>query len=208
MKPEEFQKKTGASTEAMARLKTYESILKEWNQKINLVAGSTLGDIWQRHFLDSAQLAPLIGQGQSVIDIGSGAGFPGLVLAAMGAENIILCERDVRKAAFLRTAAAAMKLKVEVINLPIEGIEGRRFDVVTSRALADLSLLLSLSAKLRKASTTCLFLKGKNLDAEMAAAQKEWGFDADRLPSVSDSEGVILRLSKIASKKRMISLAF
>lgn len=201
MTPEEFQKNTGASAEAMQRLKTYEATLKEWNPRINLVANSTIGDVWSRHFLDSAQLMPFIPAGSNIIDIGSGAGFPGLVLAAMGLNDIALCERDVRKAAFLRTTAVAMGVKVDILNLPAEAIDDRQFDIITSRALADVGMLLKLSQKLRKPSTICLFLKGKNLDAELATAQKEWMMETRRIKSATDPEASILRATSVKSKK-------
>lgn len=197
MTPEEFQKKTGASQAAMDRLKIYERLLKEWNTSINLVSKTTIPDIWNRHFMDSAQLFPLLEKGRSLIDIGSGAGFPGLVLAALGAAPVSLCEKDTRKAAFLRTANAAMGLSCTIINTPIEAIKGKTFDIVTSRALADIKTLLALSASLRNPSTVCLFLKGKALDAELAEAQKEWHMDVEKIPSCTEEGAAIVRVRGI-----------
>lgn len=199
--PEEFRKEADIGPEVLDRLMHYHQLLLEWNPRINLVADSTLGDAWRRHFMDSAQLYPLVmaglGAGGSLADLGSGAGFPGLVLAMMGVPNVTLVERDTRKAAFLRTVAAQTGTKIDLLNVPIEAIEGRAFDVITSRALAEIGPLLSLSKKLRKPSTICLFLKGKNLDAELANAQKEYRFSARRIRSITDPEGCIVRLADI-----------
>ena len=119
-----------------------------------------------------------------------------MVLAIMGAPNVTLIERDIRKAAFLRTIAAETKTPIELLNLNIKDID-RPFDVITSRALADLSELLEMSEHLRKPSTHCLFLKGKNLDAELSLAQKEWVMDVRKMQSVTDDDAFILRLTNI-----------
>lgn len=196
----DFLNATEVTPEVLDRLHHYHARLIEWNPKINLVSASTLPDAWRRHFLDSAQLYPIYkhsGENLTMADLGSGPGFPGMVLAIMGAPNVSLVERDVRKAAFLRTIAAETKTQVELINLNIKDIKNRQFDVITSRALADLNELLNLSEHLRKPSTHCLFLKGKNLDAELTQAQKEWVMEVRKMESVTDDEAYVLRLTNI-----------
>ncbi len=196
----DFLNVTEVSAEVLDKLHHYHARLIEWNPKINLVSASTINDAWRRHFLDSAQLYPIYkhsGEDLSMADLGSGAGFPGMVLAIMGAPNVTLIERDTRKAAFLRTIAAETKTPIELLNLNIKDIQNKQFDVITSRAMADLNDLLTLSEPLRKPSTHCLFLKGKNLDDELALAQKEWVMDVRKMESVTDDEAFILRLTNI-----------
>ncbi|NDE91494.1 MAG: 16S rRNA (guanine(527)-N(7))-methyltransferase RsmG [Alphaproteobacteria bacterium] len=210
----DFIKATGADHTAMAKLRHYHKLLLEWNPKINLVSASTLNEAWGRHFLDSAQIGPrpevlgqpeqlscltpwALGLGPSIADLGSGAGFPGLVLAVMGVPNITLIERDIRKGAFLRTVAAETKTKVEILSSDIKAIKNRQFDVITSRAMADVGELLSISEPLRKPSTSCLFLKGKNLDAELALAQKDWSMQVYKKHSLTDNEAFIVQLSHV-----------
>jgi 16S rRNA (guanine527-N7)-methyltransferase len=203
----DFQEATGASDAVMARLCRYHALLLEWNPKINLVSSTTLDDAWRRHFLDSAQLYPVFahsGENPTLADLGSGAGFPGMVLAIMGAQHVTLVERDVRKAAFLRTVAAETKTKIDLLNIGIQTIENRQFDVITSRALAELDELLKLSITIRKPSTHCLFLKGKTLDAELANAHKEWKMELRRMPSITDPDGFMVRLSQITKNDAKI----
>lgn len=199
--PEAFMKAAEISPAVLEHFIHYEKLLLEWNSKINLVSGSTLPQIWLRHFMDSAQLYPLIKQirleNPAIADLGSGAGFPGMVLAMMGAGQVCLIERDTRKAAFLRSLSAQTGIKVEILNLPIEAIKERSFDIITSRALAEVGELLEITAPLRKPSTVCLFLKGKNLDAELAKAEKQWVMEKHPMPSVSDATGIVLRLKHI-----------
>jgi 16S rRNA (guanine527-N7)-methyltransferase len=151
--------------------------------------------------MDSAQLWPLIPPGAaSLADLGSGAGFPGMVLALLGFPKVTLVERDVRKAAFLRTVAAETGTPVELLNVDAGKMEGRNFDVLTSRALASLADLFDLSTALRAPHTVSLFLKGKSLDAELGEAQKEWSFAARRMPSATDEESFVVRITEVKSK--------
>lgn len=200
---EEFARHIDVAPEIIARLKIYNRLLSEWNSAINLVSSDTLKDTWSRHFLDSAQLLPLIPPDTaSLADIGSGAGFPGLVLAIMGVDGVTLIERDTKKAGFLRTVAGETGTKIEILNVDVASIERRSFDVITTRAVAELSELLKMAEKLLKPSTICLFLKGKNLDPELAKAQKLWAMNLRRMPSASDPEGILLRLTDV---KKVVS---
>ncbi|SMH55678.1 16S rRNA (guanine(527)-N(7))-methyltransferase RsmG [Azospirillum agricola] len=193
-----FQDDIGVSRETLDRLAAYESVLRKWQPRINLVGPSTLPDLWRRHFLDSAQLHPLLPDGTRVlVDLGSGAGFPGLVLAILGVPEVHLVESDSRKAAFLREAARVAGASVTVHNKRIETVTGIEADVVTARALAPLADLLGWSFPFLGSRGTGLFLKGQNLDDELTATTKYWKMRTERFESRSDPTGTILRVSGI-----------
>ena len=193
-----FQTATGVSRETLERLAIYESLLKKWQKTINLVGPKTLDDSWNRHFLDSAQLRPLLPESVKVlIDLGSGAGFPGLVLAILGVPEVHLIESDVRKCAFLREAARATGAPVTVHNKRIEAVQGLRADVVTARALAPLTELLDWAAPFLGEDGVALFLKGQNVEDELTATTKYWKMRTERFDSVTDPSGSILRLGGI-----------
>lgn len=191
------------SRETLARLQAYADVLAKWQAKINLVSSATLPDVWQRHFLDSAQLYPFLpAQARVVTDLGSGAGFPGLVLAiiAEAAGRDIqwhLVESDGRKAAFLAEAARASRIAGAVKIHPVraEGLGGRMgADVITARALAPLEKLLEYAHPLVKPEGLCLFLKGEKVEDELTVARQRWSFQLDRHPSKSDPGGAILAI--------------
>lgn len=202
--PPEFQRETGCSDATLEKFRTFEALVHKHNEEAGLVGDSTLGQIWHRHFFDSAQLMPLIPKVSGrMADLGSGAGFPGLVLALLGARGITLFERNTRKAGFLQTAAMELGVEVEILNLTAEEYQGKPFQVLTARALAPLAELLDLSKKLREPSTVSLFLKGKSLDAEIKEAQKDWALpDMRRIPSLTDPQSAILRLVGASPIKR------
>ena len=192
------------SRETSGRLEAYAALLRKWQERINLVSGSTLADLWRRHMLDSGQLfRHLPPATRVVVDLGSGAGFPGLVLAAMGAPEVHLVESDVRKCAFLREAARVMGVPATIHAVRIEKVAPFPADVVTSRALAPLSDLLGYAEPFLSRpgnevkSGECLFLKGRTGEDELTAASKEWNMAIERLPSLSDPDGLILRLSEV-----------
>src|SRR5437660_4118565 len=130
LSPAEFAAATGVSRETLPRLDAYAELLRRWSPRINLVAASTLDDLWRRHFLDSAQLLPLVpSAARSLIDLGSGAGFPGLVLAILGVPGVELVEADSRKCAFLREAARIAAAPVMIRNARIESLSAHQLDV-------------------------------------------------------------------------------
>jgi 16S rRNA (guanine527-N7)-methyltransferase len=199
--PEAFAEAFDVSRETLDRLTAYEALLKRWQKAVNLVAPSTLGDIWHRHFADSAQLlrhAPR--HAKTWLDVGSGAGFPGLVLALLLAErgefSMMLVESDTRKAAFLREVARVTGVPVEICAGRIEKIATHTkvapLDVVTARAVAPLYRLLRLVAPVLSRATTALFLKGRDAAAEVEEARKHWSFKATLAPSLTDPEGRIV----------------
>lgn len=185
----------------MARLAAYADLLVRWSARINLVSGNTLDDLWRRHFLDSAQLFPhLPGDAQSLLDLGSGAGFPGLVLAVIGVPGVELVESDARKCAFLREAARVAGAAVEIRNARIESVPAHVVAVVTARGCAPLERLLALGQRFIGPDTVCLFPKGEQAGQELAAAQQAWEFDVTSHQSRTDPRGVILCLSRVARR--------
>lgn len=207
----DFRRLTGATAEIMDRLATYLALLQKWQRRINLVAASTLADPWRRHMLDSAQLVPLLGTPAvapaatapiRVADLGSGAGFPGLVLAVMGAGAISLVESDSRKCAFLREAIRATAAQATVETARIESLPSLAADVVTARACAPLPRLIGYAARhLRPDSDAsggvCLLLKGRSAAAELTRARETWNMSARLVDSISDPSGVVIRLEAI-----------
>lgn len=183
------------------KLTRYVDLLSDWNQKINLVAAGSLSHVWSRHVLDSAQLMQHVPpETQSLADMGSGAGFPGLVLAIMGVPRVHLIESIGKKAAFLQAVVDDLGLAVTVHNARIEALKGLRCDVVTARALKSLPELLKYANLLMHKGSVGLFLKGQNVDAELTEALKYWTFRVDKTPSLSDPTGAILKIFDLKAK--------
>jgi 16S rRNA (guanine527-N7)-methyltransferase len=196
--PEDFAAATGVSRETIERLSVYAALLVKWQPRINLVSASTLDDIWRRHMLDSAQLFPLLPEGaMSIIDLGSGAGFPGLVLAILGIPEVHLIESDQRKCVFLAEAARAAGVKPIIHNKRIEQLEGINTGAVTARACAPLDQLLTYAQRFLWHDGKALFLKGAAVEEELAAARKNWQMEVERFPSTSDPKGCILRIGQV-----------
>ena len=200
--PEDFAAKTGVSRETLARLKAYADVLADWNARHNLVAKSTLPDLWSRHFWDSAQLAPLIPpEARSLADLGSGAGFPGLVLAVMRPDlAVTLHEATTKKCAFLQLAADRMGVAVAIQNVRLEDLPPNQFDVVTARALAPLPQLLGYAQKFTGSNSVCLFLKGQNVGVELTEAHKYWNIKASQVPSQTDPTAAIVVVRELGSR--------
>ena len=192
------------SRETRDQLEALVHTLGRWQKAINLVGKATLEDIWVRHILDSAQLIPLIPKkAQSLVDLGSGGGFPGLVLAAMRPElNVTLIEADARKGAFLGEASRRMSLKKQpkVVISRIESAAATNAEIVTARALAPLNQLLAWAAPHRADKAICLFHKGKGWQAELTGAMKDWDIVAQPFASVTDRDAVLLRISQFSAK--------
>jgi 16S rRNA (guanine527-N7)-methyltransferase len=187
------------SRETLARLEAYADLLIRWSARINLVGRDTVADLWRRHMLDSAQLRPLMpSAAQSVVDLGSGAGFPGLVLAILGAAGVELIEADSRKAAFLREAARVTAAEATIRPCRIAAVPPHQVDVVTARALAPLDKLLDLAEPFIGPDTICLFPKGEKAAAELTLARKGWRMTASMHDSITDPRGVVLCLRQIA----------
>ncbi len=186
------------SRETLERLQVYNMLLHKWQRAINLVSRQSLDDSWRRHFLDSGQLFRLLpGEANSMLDIGSGAGFPGMVLAIMGARNVELVESDERKCLFLREVSRETSTDVTVTNERIEKLSPKTVDVLTSRACAPLDVLLGYARPYLGPSTICLFPKGRTVQDELTTAQKRWNIRYTLHQSVSDSAARIVRLEGI-----------
>ncbi len=183
---------------AYRRLKIYKNLLETWQKKVNLVSSSTLSDLWDRHFQDSLQLLPYISEkAETLIDLGSGAGFPGLVLVIAKPEQlkVSLVESDLKKCLFLENVSRETKVDVTILRERIESISEKiKGDVITARGLAPLRLLLEYAFPLMKQTTTLLFLKGKDVEKEILEAQKKWEFDLEIFPSLTDSRARILKI--------------
>jgi 16S rRNA (guanine527-N7)-methyltransferase len=197
--PEAFQADTAVSRETLTRLQGYADLLQTWNQKINLIGKTTAADLWRRHMLDSAQLMPLIPERcRSLLDLGSGAGFPGLVLGIMGIPGIELVEADQRKAAFLREAARVAGAQVTVHAKRIEQLPAKTYNVVTARALAPIAELLELSQPFLSSESVCIFLKGQNVEAELTDAHKRWRICVSQHVSRTDPRGTIVCIGEVS----------
>jgi 16S rRNA (guanine527-N7)-methyltransferase len=194
------------SRETKDKLHLLESELRRWQAIKNLVGPATLDQIWDRHIVDSLQLLSLAPEGAKTwVDLGSGAGFPGLVLAIAGAPHglkVHLVESNSRKCAFLRHIARLTEVPAKVhearLETVIPGFVGQA-DVVSARALASLTMLLEWTEPMLKTGTTGLFPKGRDVENELTEARKRWTFETDILPSRTDSSARILRITSIES---------
>ena len=207
---ESFREVFAVSRETTERLATYEALVRAWQKAVNLVSPATLDDIWHRHIADSAQLLNFAPQGaKSWLDLGSGGGFPGLVLAIMLAERdpearMTLVESDSRKAAFLREAArktgVAVEIRVERSEKYATQAKSQIRDAITARALAPLPRLLGLVFPFFSPQTVALFPKGREAEVEVEEARKRFDFDSQLVPSLTDAEARIVLVQNLALK--------
>jgi 16S rRNA (guanine527-N7)-methyltransferase len=189
----------GVSRETYSALNAFAALLLRWNRTVNLISRRDEPDLWPRHIADSLQLVPLIPPGtQRGIDLGSGAGFPGLVLSIATRIPFDLIEADLRKAAFLRESARTTGAPATVHPVRAEAATVPPAPLVTARALAPLPDLLTLAAPFLASGGTCLFLKGANAASELTAAAPGWHMRVERLPSQTAPDACILRISDIA----------
>ena len=195
MTADEIGKLLNVSRGTLNQLESYLGLLEKWQQRINLVANSTLADAWQRHILDSAQLARFYPPNtKKILDVGSGAGFPGLVLAILGGVEVDLVESDQRKAIFLSTVINSLGLTAKVYNQRVEALPNLAPDVVTARALAPVPKLLKLIENQLSPDIVCLFLKGAKVEDELTNLQSYSTMVATSYPSLSGQNGVVLEL--------------
>ncbi len=204
--PEDAIRLTGVSRETLGRVRSYLATLDQWRERINLIGPGEGRHLWRRHVLDSLQLIEQISfEDLSVADLGSGAGFPGLVIACALAErpgaSVTLVEKSPRKSEFLRAAIAAQGLPARVLNIRLEDSPGRKFDLVTARALAPLPKLLGYAHDWLKPSGKALLMKGRDTAAELAEARLAWTFEMSERESLSSPEGRVLRISSIAPRR-------
>jgi 16S rRNA (guanine527-N7)-methyltransferase len=191
------------SRETFSALEAFEALVRRWNPAINLIGKASLGDLWHRHIADSAQIfAHCPPQALLWVDIGSGGGFPGLVVAILARESmrdlrVTLVESDLRKATFLRQAAQTLGLDVIVRGERIESLNGLAADVISARALAPLAELLSFADRHLRHDGVALFSKGARHELEIDEARKTWSFDVNTQPSLSEPGAAILAIRKI-----------
>jgi 16S rRNA (guanine527-N7)-methyltransferase len=198
----EFLAAFPVSRETEARLAHYEMMLLERNQTLSLIAETTADIVWSRHFLDSAQLLPLIPEpARPAVDIGTGAGFPGLVLAILGLPQVHLIEHNMQKIAFLRSVADTLGLNINIHGMKVEAVKPFVAGTVTARALKPLDQLLGLGRRFLGQNSVCLFPKGRRAEEEMAVAARKWHMKVERFPSVTDSESTIFRLTDVTEAR-------
>jgi 16S rRNA (guanine527-N7)-methyltransferase len=191
------------SRETYDKLQQFESEFRRWSARINLAAPSTLGDLWRRNVLDSAQLFPLQPDAVDWLDLGSGGGFPGAVIAVLLGERaggrVSLVESNRKKAAFLQTILGKLRAPATVFPVRIEDAPGTvpKPQVVTARALAPLPDLIGLAAPWLRAGARGLFHKGRDYRAELANCAAAWRFDLVEHRSVIDDASVILDISNV-----------
>jgi 16S rRNA (guanine527-N7)-methyltransferase len=214
---EGFARVSGVSRETAERFEIWRALLVDWNARINLVGSATLADFWRRHALDCAQIVDLVPDTESAragprrwVDLGSGAGFPGLAvaLALEGAgrtDEVHLVESNQKKAAFLREAIRATGARAVVHAVRVEALAAdpdARFDVVAARACAPLTRLLGYASSLWKDDSVGVFLKGREAEVELTLAAKSWRFQFDLQPSRSDPFGRVVLITRLEHVQR------
>ncbi len=189
----------GVSRETYEHLAAYVALIEKWSPKINLISRASLNDIWQRHIVDSVQIATIHAQNPaSWGDLGSGGGLPGIVAAILNpSTSTTLIESDLRKATFLRTCIHTLDLNAHAISERIETAPPLGADVISARALAPLPKLLGYVDRHLSPDGTAILPKGKNFEQELAEARKTWSFDCTLIPSITDPGATILRIEGI-----------
>jgi 16S rRNA (guanine527-N7)-methyltransferase len=208
--PEDFARAFDVSRETIAKLTRYAEVLHAWQLRLNLVAQSTLDQVWDRHFADSAQLLRLAPEAKVWLDLGSGAGFPGLVIAILRANHanfvMHLVESTAKKCAFLAEVARATEAPVEIHCMRVEELDRSdtilRPEVVTARALAPLPRLLELASPWLGRDARGLFLKGRGVEKELLAAERHLHFKAELHPSLTSADSAIVEISRTRKRKR------
>ena len=189
------------SKEQEEQLEKYVDFLLKYNEKINLIGKSTIDDIWNRHIIDSLQVIKLIeNKNIKLADLGSGAGLPGIVLSIAGIQEVHLFEKSPRKCEFLEQAKQFSKNKIIVHNVDIDTFKDNSFNIITSRALGSLDLLLKFSQNLKNNNTKCIFLKGKKVFEELEEAKKHWNIQYNLVDSLTSNEGKIVEVMQFHGK--------
>lgn len=203
MTPTDFARRAPIHHDALPDYEIWVSLLRRWNQRINLVSPSAMSDLWDRHVLDSAQIWPLIpDDAKTIVDFGSGAGFPGLSLAieakhtARG-QTIHMIESAGKKASFLKTVSRETSAPARIWSDRIEHIESLNADVITARAFAPLARLLPMARHHLKDGGQIVLLKGERFNDEVEEAEKHWSFTYETQPSVTQDGAVIARFTNI-----------
>ncbi|MFG6619325.1 16S rRNA (guanine(527)-N(7))-methyltransferase RsmG [Sulfitobacter sp. 1A05707] len=190
------------SRETFEKLKAFAELVRKWNPKINLVSKDSLNDLWSRHILDSVQIFELVPGPGKWVDLGSGGGFPGIVISILNQKernfDVVMVESDQRKSAFLRTAIRELDLAAKVKTERIEELECLEADVLSARALADLTKLLGFAELHLKRGGIALFPKGQSWQREDLEARQDWNYDLETVTSKTNSDAAILKIKDIA----------
>lgn len=207
MTPEQFREAAGVSRETLAAFETYETLLRKWQGRINLVGPSTLRDVWGRHFFDCAQLVALVertkwkGRPRRWADFGTGAGFPGLVLSLLGESAVTLVEQNPKKCAFLRAVVRETGAAANILCRKLETVNPFPVDFVTSRALAPVAKVVEWAEPFVGGTGGELWLlKGRSVDDELTFAGKTWNIEFEKFPSRSQQGGWIVRMTSFSKK--------
>lgn len=183
------------------KLNDYVKLLLNWNQKINLIGKSTEADIWERHILDCSQLIDFLDEKDKncavCADFGTGAGLPGIILSILGIKNMTLIEKSPLKCKFLQEAIKLSDNKIKIINKNIFDIKDLKFDIVFSRALANLNDLIKMIKPFLKKDSVCYFLKGKKINEELEEARKNFDFQYELIKSKTSNEGRVIMIKNI-----------
>lgn len=196
-----FQALVGATDAQIVDLVRFQELLAEWNEVMNLVGPLTIATYWTRHALDSAQLIPLAPEATTWADLGAGAGLPGVVLAILlkgrAGAKVHLVESMAKRCRFLEVVAKDLDLPVQIHNARAEDLK-LKVDIVTARACAPMTKLLGFAEPYLRNGATGLFLKGQEVETELAEARKAWTFDADLRTSQSDPRGRIVQVKRLS----------
>tara|TARA_B100000676_G_scaffold246968_1_gene250021 strand:- start:385 stop:1044 length:660 start_codon:yes stop_codon:yes gene_type:complete len=196
---EDVGKTLNVSRETLARLKKFVDFLLNWQRSINLIGPGTVDNIWHRHVLDCGQLVRYLPDCPgTVLDIGSGAGLPGIILAILGVPNIRMIEADAKKCVFLREAARISETRVEIVEARAEQAVCEPAEIVTARAVAPLSRLLELTEPYIKPNTICFFFKGRNYKHELIDLKNNWKLQMETHRSLTERDGIILKLTSVS----------
>lgn len=190
------------SRETSEKLRAFASLVEKWNPTINLVSKASLPDLWERHILDSVQVYDIASGDGHWVDIGSGGGFPGMVVAILNGEEtrfkVTLVESDQRKCTFLRTALRELDIAATIQTARIETMAPQKADVLSARALADLSKLLDFANRHLLPTGTALFSKGENWKSEQEEAQRMWSYECEAITSKTNPAAAVLKIKDIA----------
>lgn len=186
------------SREVDLKIKTFVELIHKWNKVINLVSANSLGDIYDRHINDSLQLVQYLNINDRIIDIGSGGGFPGVIVAICGVKNVSLVESDSRKCSFLRQVAKLASAEVKVINSRIEEMKNETCDVIIARGFSSINKIFEYTVHLN--NTKYLLLKGKSVNKEIEEAQNEWLFQYKLHDSITSNDGKVVEIFNVIRK--------
>lgn len=202
----EIVEKYNVSRETIRDLEEFQKMVLDWNKKFNLISKTSENHIWNRHIVDSLQLVKFIKKEDTILyDLGSGAGFPGVVIAIYAkyfypSLKVFLVESVRKKASFLNEIKKNLDLNIEIINDRVENLKKQKIDIISSRAMASLDKLLEYSFNLSNGKTKMLFLKGLNWQKEVEQAQNKWNFSFEAIQSSTSLEGRILVIENLRRK--------